>query len=49
MGIHQKSPVKQPESYRMLAFGGAMTVMMVLRPAGLIPASRRKRELETER
>jgi branched-chain amino acid transport system permease protein len=33
------------ESYRMLAFGLAMTVMMVLRPEGLIPASRRKREL----
>ena len=33
------------ESYRMLAFGGAMTIMMVLKPEGLIPASRRKREL----
>jgi branched-chain amino acid transport system permease protein len=26
--------------YRMLAFGGAMTVMMLVRPAGLIPAKR---------
>jgi len=33
------------ESYRMLAFGLAMATMMVLRPEGLIPASRRKREL----
>lgn len=33
------------QDYRMLAFGLAMTVMMVLRPEGLIPASRRKREL----
>ena len=33
------------ESYRMLAFGGAMTIMMILKPEGLIPASRRKREL----
>ena len=39
---------RELQEYRMLAFGGAMTVMMVLRPAGLIPASRRKRELETE-
>ncbi len=28
------------ELYRMLAFGGAMTVMMLIRPAGLIPAKR---------
>jgi branched-chain amino acid transport system permease protein len=26
--------------YRMLAFGGAMTLMMLVRPAGLIPAKR---------
>lgn len=28
------------ELYRMLAFGGAMTFMMLVRPAGLIPAKR---------
>ena len=28
------------ELYRMLAFGGAMTLMMLIRPAGLIPAGR---------
>ncbi len=40
---------RELQDYRMFAFGGAMTVMMVLRPEGLIPASRRKRELhETE-
>ncbi len=33
------------ENYRMLAFGGIMTTMMVLKPEGLIPASRRRREL----
>ena len=33
------------QNYRMLAFGAAMAAMMVLRPEGLIPASRRKREL----
>ena len=33
------------ENYRMLAFGGIMTTMMVLKPEGLLPAPRRKREL----
>ena len=33
------------QNYRMLAFGAAMATMMVLRPEGLLPASRRKREL----
>ncbi|MEF2145046.1 MAG: branched-chain amino acid ABC transporter permease [Desulfovibrionaceae bacterium] len=28
------------QHYRMLAFGGAMTLMMLVRPAGLIPAKR---------
>lgn len=32
-------------SFRMFAFGGIMTTMMVLKPEGLIPASRRRREL----
>lgn len=36
---------RELQDYRMLAFGLAMAIMMVLRPAGLIPASRRKREL----
>jgi branched-chain amino acid transport system permease protein len=36
---------RELQAYRMLAFGLAMAVMMVLRPEGLIPASRRKREL----
>ena len=36
---------RELQSYRMLAFGLAMASMMVLRPEGLIPASRRKREL----
>jgi len=33
------------ENYRMLAFGGIMATMMILKPEGLIPASRRRREL----
>ena len=36
---------RELQSYRMLAFGAAMATMMVLKPEGLIPASRRKREL----
>jgi branched-chain amino acid transport system permease protein len=36
---------RELQSYRMLAFGAAMAAMMVLKPEGLIPASRRKREL----
>lgn len=35
------------EVYRMLAFGGAMTFMMVFRPEGFLPASRRKLELHS--
>jgi branched-chain amino acid transport system permease protein len=33
------------QAYRMLAFGLAMAVMMVLRPEGLLPASRRRLEV----
>ncbi len=33
------------QNYRMLAFGGIMTTMMIIKPEGLIPASRRRREL----
>lgn len=34
------------ELYRMLAFGGAMTLMMLIRPAGLWPAKRMGRRSE---
>ena len=36
---------RELESYRMLAFGAIMTTMMVLKPEGLIPAARKRREL----
>jgi branched-chain amino acid transport system permease protein len=36
---------RELQDYRMFAFGLAMAVMMVLRPEGLLPASRRKLEL----
>ncbi len=37
---------RELENYRMLAFGAIMTIMMVIKPEGLIPASRRRRELQ---
>ncbi|GAB6036736.1 hypothetical protein JCM15519_12950 [Fundidesulfovibrio butyratiphilus] len=37
---------RQFEVYRMLVFGAAMTVMMLFRPAGLIPAARVGRRSE---
>jgi branched-chain amino acid transport system permease protein len=36
------------QNYRMLAFGGIMTTMMIIKPEGLIPASRRRRELHED-
>jgi branched-chain amino acid transport system permease protein len=33
------------EDYRILAFGIAMVLVMILRPQGLIPSRRRAREL----
>ncbi|MFZ0613076.1 MAG: branched-chain amino acid ABC transporter permease [Desulfobacterales bacterium] len=35
--------------YRMAAFGGAMTAMMVFRPEGLLPAKRKVREVDVKR
>jgi branched-chain amino acid transport system permease protein len=37
-----------PESIRMLLFGGAMIAIMLFRPAGLWPSAVRKRELATD-
>ncbi len=36
---------RELENYRMLAFGAIMTIMMIIKPEGLIPAARRRREL----
>ncbi len=38
-----------PEVIRMLLFGLALVVMMLFRPAGILPSALRKRELETKR
>jgi branched-chain amino acid transport system permease protein len=37
-----------PESLRMLLFGSALIVMMLYRPAGLLPSRVRRRELDTD-
>jgi branched-chain amino acid transport system permease protein len=37
----------EPEVIRMLLFGFALVLMMLFRPAGLLPSATRKRELET--
>ncbi len=40
--------VVDPESLRMLLFGGALIVTMLYRPAGLLPSSVRRREFDTD-
>jgi branched-chain amino acid transport system permease protein len=37
-----------PSKYQRMVFGAILILMMIFRPAGLIPAERRKRELKTE-
>jgi branched-chain amino acid transport system permease protein len=37
-----------PAKYQRLLFGLILILMMIFRPAGLIPAERRKRELQAE-
>jgi branched-chain amino acid transport system permease protein len=37
----------EPEVIRMLLFGLALVLMMLFRPAGIVPSALRKRELET--
>lgn len=37
------------EDLRMLLFGGSLVLIMIFRPQGLFPSSRRRRELESER
>jgi ABC-type branched-subunit amino acid transport system permease subunit len=41
--------LRQLENYRVLAFGALLVVMMVLRPEGLIPSSRRRLEMREAR
>ncbi len=41
--------VIEPEVIRMLVFGFALVLVMIFRPAGLLPSAVRKRELEYDR
>src|SRR5947209_5118047 len=43
-----KRTIIDPEVIRMLLFGLAMVVMMIFRPAGLLPSALRKRELAVD-
>jgi branched-chain amino acid transport system permease protein len=47
IGFHWKNLSNQldPTKYQRLIFGVVLVVMMIYRPAGLLPAARRKREL----
>jgi ABC-type branched-subunit amino acid transport system permease subunit len=40
--------LRQLEDYRVLVFGALLIVMMLWRPAGIIPSSRRKMEIEKD-
>jgi ABC-type branched-subunit amino acid transport system permease subunit len=40
--------LRQLEDYRVLVFGALLVVMMLWRPAGLIPSSRRKMEVQRD-
>ena len=50
LGFHWKNLSNQldPAKYQRLIFGVVLVTMMIYRPAGLIPAARRKRELDAE-
>jgi branched-chain amino acid transport system permease protein len=39
--------LRELENYRVLAFGALLVVMMIIRPEGLIPSSRRKLDVQT--
>ncbi len=39
--------LRQLENYRVMAFGALLVVMMILRPEGLIPSSRRRLEMHS--
>ncbi len=41
--------LRELENYRVLAFGALLVVMMIMRPEGLIPSSRRKLDVRPER
>ena len=50
IGFHWKNLSNQldPSKYQRLVFGIILILMMIYRPAGILPASRRRRELRAE-
>jgi branched-chain amino acid transport system permease protein len=40
--------LRELELYRFIAFGGLLVTMMIWRPEGLLPASRRRLELHDD-
>jgi branched-chain amino acid transport system permease protein len=40
--------LRSVNEYRIIAFGALLVIMMILRPEGLLPSVRRKRELHVE-
>jgi branched-chain amino acid transport system permease protein len=50
LGFHWENLSNQldPSKYQRLIFGILLVVMMIYKPAGLIPAARRQRELDAE-
>jgi branched-chain amino acid transport system permease protein len=40
--------LRSVDEYRIIAFGALLVIMMILRPEGLLPSVRRKRELHVE-
>jgi branched-chain amino acid transport system permease protein len=50
IGFHWKDLSNQldPSKYQRLVFGIILILMMIYRPAGILPASRRRRELKAE-
>jgi branched-chain amino acid transport system permease protein len=51
LGFHWKDLSNQldPSKYQRLVFGIILVLMMIYRPAGILPAARRKRELKAGR
>ena len=41
--------LRELENYRVLVFGALLVVMMIIRPEGLIPSSRRKLEVQPDK
>ena len=41
--------ISNPNNWKYMIFGLALVLMMLFRPAGILPSALRKRELESKR